>query len=56
MKYLYNCPECKQTETIEKHNSLSSSEEKCKTCKTVMNRIYTSSGIKTSDGVKGARH
>ena len=54
MRYLYKCDNC-HTEpiTILKPMGESSKVEVC-TCGNVMNRVYTSPGITTSDGTKGA--
>jgi len=55
MKYLYTCDECNKEITIDKHNTKSSKIEHCE-CGKELRRIYTSTGIKTSDGIKGANH
>jgi len=57
MKYLYQCDneKCKIFEKvveIDKPISESSREEFCEECKEPLNRIFTASGIKTSDGYK----
>lgn len=53
MTYLYECAKCKSGEiTIIKPMSESSKIEICTECKAELNRIFTSSGIKTADGYK----
>ena len=58
MKYLYeckneNCSCYKMAVTIDKPMSESSREEVCECCKEVIQRVFTSPGIKTfNDGYK----
>ena len=55
MRYQYRCPECKATPIIEKPMMEASRKEKC-TCGTTLSRVYNSTGIKTSDGIKGVKY
>jgi len=50
MIYLYRC-ECGNEQTIEKPMSECSTKELCK-CGKEMQRVYTASAIKTTDGYK----
>ena len=52
MIYLYECKNCNKEFTINKPMSESSKEERCKLCGKILDRKYTASGIKTSDGYK----
>jgi putative FmdB family regulatory protein len=54
MIYLYECEKCKKKFEINKPMNESSREEHCGHCDSVLKRIYTSSTIKTADGVKNA--
>lgn len=50
MTYTYRC-ECGKTVEIDKPMSEASKQEKCK-CGEILQRVYTTVGIKTNDGVK----
>jgi predicted nucleic acid-binding Zn ribbon protein len=57
VKYLYECKNenCKCYEIpveITKPMSESSKEEVCEYCREIMQRVFTSPGVKTSDGYK----
>lgn len=52
MKYEYKCNHCNSTEIVDKPIKESSRAEYCIKCKKEMNRVYSASSIKTSDGVK----
>ena len=54
MIYLYECEKCKKEVEISKPAIESSREEHCEYCNEPLKRIYTSSTIKTSDGIKNA--
>ena len=55
MIYLYKCEKCKKEIEINKPMNESSKEECCEHCSEPLKRIYTSSTIKTSDGIKNAK-
>ena len=55
MIYLYECEKCKKEFEVNKPMNESSKEEHCEHCGKPLKRIYTSSTIKTSDGIKNAK-
>ena len=54
MIYLYKCEKCKNEVEINKPMNEASKEEHCE-CGQSLKRVYTSSTIKTSDGIKNAK-
>jgi len=52
VRYNYKCKHCKKAVEVDKPMVLSSREEKCPTCKKVMDRDYSGAGIITADGSK----
>lgn len=53
--YLYKCDVCNSEFTVNKPMSDAGKDSYCPTCNKVAIRVYTSSSIKTGDGIKHSK-